>query len=213
MNSEGSKIIFVRHGETDWNALRRIQGQSESELNETGKLQAATLRPRIEAMGIDSIYCSPSHRTTETKEILTQNIKLETQFDADLKEIFLGPWEGLMWADIAKNHPAKVKQFRDQPELFLLEGAESFQQMQDRGMRVLNKIVRQSVAAQKSCVLVVSHGAFIKTLMAGVAGIPVSRLGEQAALPNCSVSIVRFGGEKLAVETIADQVFEETAWA
>jgi len=56
MNSEGSKIIFVRHGETDWNALRRIQGQSESQLNETGKLQAATLRPRIEAMGIDSIY-------------------------------------------------------------------------------------------------------------------------------------------------------------
>jgi len=85
--------------------------------------------------------------------------------------------------------------------------------MQDRGMRVLEKIVQQSVAAQKSCVLVVSHGAFIKTLMAGVAGIPVSRLGEQAALPNCSVSIVRFGGEKLALETIADQVFEETAWA
>ena len=213
MNTETSKIIFVRHGETDWNAIRRIQGHSESQLNETGKLQAAALRPRIEAMGIDSIYCSPSDRTTETKEILTQNLPLETNYDPDLKEILLGPWEGMMWSDIEKDHPGEVRHFREQPELFKLEGAETFQQMQDRGLKILNKIVKESTAARKSCVLVVSHGAFIKTLMAGVAGIPVSRLGEQAALPNCSVSIVRVDGEKLRVETIADQAFEETAWA
>ena len=213
MNTETSKIIFVRHGETDWNAIRRIQGHSESQLNDTGKLQAAELRPRIEAMGIDSIYCSPSDRTTETKEILTQNLPLETHYDPALKEILLGPWEGMMWSDIEKDHPGEVRHFREQPELFKLEGAETFQQMQDRGLKILNKIVKESTVARKSCVLVVSHGAFIKTLMAGVAGIPVSRLGEQAALPNCSVSIVRVDGEKLRVETIADQAFEETAWA
>ena len=213
MNTETSKIIFVRHGETDWNAIRRIQGHSESQLNETGKLQAAALRPRIEAMGIDSIYCSPSDRTTETKEILTQNLPLETHYDPDLKEILLGPWEGMMWSDIEKDHPGEVRHFREQPELFKLEGAETFQQMQDRGLKILNKIVKESKAARKSCVLVVSHGAFIKTLMAGVAGIPVSRLGEQEALPNCSVSVVRLDGEKLQVESIADQAFEETAWA
>jgi len=216
MNSEAAeaaKIIFVRHGETDWNALRRIQGQSESRLNDTGKLQAAALRARIESMEIESIYCSPSHRTTETKDILTQNLQLETQYDPDLREIFLGPWEGLMWSDLEKTDPAQVKQFREQPEHFVLEGAETFQQMQDRGMSVLAKIVKQSLAAQKTRVLVVSHGAFIKTLLAGVAGIPVSRLCEHSALPNCSVSVVQFDGEKPGVETIADQAFEETAWA
>ena len=181
------QMFIVRHGETDWNAERRVQGQSESSLNDKGREQAAALKPWIESVGFDAVYTSSSQRTIQTAEILTGNMDLPLQKRDDIREICLGPWEQLLWSDIEQSSSSEVTNFREFPHLFNLEGAETFGEVRQRGMRALHEIAQQHDDMQAK-LLVVSHGALISAVLSGLASVCLSRLWKNPSLPNCSVS-------------------------
>ncbi|SDI00178.1 histidine phosphatase family protein [Lutimaribacter saemankumensis] len=101
-------LYLLRHGQTDWNRDRRIQGQMESDLTELGRTQAARQGEILGALPLpDGIaaFASPQRRTRQTAEIALGAAGLNPVFDDRLKEVGLGRWEGHLYADMAKAEP------------------------------------------------------------------------------------------------------------
>jgi probable phosphoglycerate mutase len=180
-------IHLIRHGETDWNAIRRVQGQLESSLTENGRRQAAELAPRLRQYAIGQVYCSSSRRTRETADILFAGLDLPILYRDNLREIHLGPWEGNLYDHLAEQYPDQFRFFFKEPHRFSLQGAESFQQLQERGIAALRELCAQTTKEQ---VAVVSHGALIKAMLCHYEKRPLDRLWEPPKMPNCAHSIL-----------------------
>ncbi|MCM2561325.1 histidine phosphatase family protein [Lutimaribacter sp. EGI FJ00015] len=101
-------LYLLRHGQTDWNRDRRIQGQLESDLTEAGRAHAARQGQILAELDLPAeveAWCSPQRRTRQTAEIALPCAGLVPRFDDRLKEVFLGDWEGRYYADLAENDP------------------------------------------------------------------------------------------------------------
>ena len=204
-------LYLVRHGQTDFNAQRRVQGQFDSELDDTGRQQAEALRPELESLGIDFVYSSSSLRTRQTTDILATNLKCDVVYQDELREIYMGDWQQRLWDDVEKEEPEQYRYFMTQPHLFNQPGTETFQQLQDRGAKAVNEIVARHNSGNA---LIVSHGAMIKATLAHFAGVKLSRMWEEPLLSNCSVSVIEVPVEPRvpALRLVGGHPFKETSW-
>src|SRR5580700_9863499 len=155
-----TRIVLVRHGETDDNRNFVFQGQTGLGLNAHGRDQAARLAARLvrAARRPAAIYTSDLDRARETAEILGRALGLEPALDADLREVFLGAWQGLTGAEVTARFPEEWAAFRRGEDL-KRGGGESYAEL---GERVAGAIDRAAAAHPGEAVLVVSHGAAIK---------------------------------------------------
>ncbi len=87
-------IYIIRHGQTDWNLTRTIQGKQDISLNDEGRKQARAIKEKLENEPIDLIICSPLIRTKETAEIINKDRNLPIIYDERLEERFFGEYEG-----------------------------------------------------------------------------------------------------------------------
>ena len=191
------EIHLIRHGETDWNRARRVQGQSESQLTELGIQQAQELGQRIQQLEFDKIYCSSSLRTRQTAEHAFPKTTTEIHYLDELREIFLGPWEGHLYEDLAVREPESHRHFWEQPHLFQVKGAESFFELQQRAIDAVAEIesTHRGKAAGSGKVAIVSHGALIKSYLCHVEGRSMEQLWAPPRMHNCAHSIVAFNGD------------------
>lgn len=194
------RIHLIRHGETAWNAEGRIQGHADNALNELGRSQALALRDSLAHLAPVRVYASTSLRAQETAELAFGHLGLELVPVADLREIHLGDWEGFLYTEIERIHPAEVHAFRHEPHRFHYPGAETFAQLQVRGLRALADIIAREPSG--SDVVVVSHGAMIRTLLGHYLERPLSRLWEPPRMHNCAHSILEVapGGRPRVVQ-------------
>lgn len=181
------KIHLIRHGETNWNKDKRVQGQSESTLTLQGQAQARELASTLQQYPITKIYCSSSIRTRETCALLFPGKPIETHFDDNLREIFLGPWEGKLQTEIRSLFPEQFENFFQAPDKFAQPGAETFAQVQQRGLNVLKQILSDDSAQE---VAIVSHGVLIKSILCHLEKRPLARLWEPPIMHNCAHSII-----------------------
>jgi broad specificity phosphatase PhoE len=152
-------IYFIRHGETDWNVERRMQGRLDVPINANGRIQAArngrVLRQLLgDGAGYDFV-ASPQLRTRQTMEIVRAEMGLDPsayRTDDRLMEIHKGDWQSHLWADIPTLFPLDMAAYQ-QDEWNVVppgEGAESFAAMHARVCAWLTEVGRDMV--------VVSHG-------------------------------------------------------
>ena len=186
------ELHLIRHGQTNWNEERRAQGQSESELTYKGKVQALELGKKISHMKFDQIFCSSSLRTRQTAELIFPNQALNIQYLDSLKEIFLGSWEGRLYKDLEIANPDSYKHFWEEPHLFDLRGAENFYQLQKRAINTVQEITKD-FASKK--VVIVSHGALIKSLLCDAEQKPLKELWSPPRMHNCAHSIIIYKKE------------------
>ena len=166
MNRDLPPIIFVRHGETDWNRQGLIQGSIDTDLNATGRAQAeavaqALFQLRDELTHYDFIV-SPQKRAQETMaaiNALQQRPSSEVQTQAVVRELSFGIWEGKTWADVrtSPTFPADP----DQHFYWRPEGGESYEDGVTRIERLLGSISRPT--------LIVAHGGIGRCLMGHLA--------------------------------------------
>ena len=182
-------LHLIRHGQTDWNEERRVQGQSDSRLTQLGREQAIELRQRIQLVEFDKVFCSSSFRTRQTAANLFPERRVEIEYLDNLREIFLGPWEGTLYDEIERREPDSFRHFWEEPHLFDVEGAESFYELQNRAVAAVERIAEQHLEQQ---IAVVSHGALIKTILCHVENLPMSALWTPPHMHNCAHSIIRF---------------------
>jgi broad specificity phosphatase PhoE len=146
-------LLLVRHGETDWNADGRLQGQTDRPLSDFGRSQAQRLAGELESEEIEGIYSSDLSRARETAEIVGQRLGLPVALDPELREKDWGTWEGLTAVE------------RDRVEFV----GESTEAHQERMLRALRWISDRHPGS--GCVLVVTHGGSMRRVQTAALGL------------------------------------------
>lgn len=154
-------IYLVRHGETEWNRERRLQGQQDSPLTEKGREQAQRagllLRELIDNPEQYPVYASPLSRARDTAAIISHALDLDPdrlRIDDLLKEIKFGAWEGMTFDEIAAADPDNWRRFHEDRWNFAPPRGESYAIMAQRSRRWLSGISAQPRA------IAVAHGEF-----------------------------------------------------
>jgi len=159
----GSPILYLaRHGETDWNAAGRWQGQTDIPLNDRGRDQARAIADRLGAEGISSVASSDLLRARATAEIVAATLKLSVNHvHADLRERRFGCFEGLTRDEVAARFPGAWARYLADPEP-APPGGESREELLAR----LLPAVLSAAARLEPPLLVVMHGGAMRALLA-----------------------------------------------
>jgi broad specificity phosphatase PhoE len=177
------RIFLLRHGETEWNTQRRLQGNRNSPLTPRGIEQANNARQSLLKYSIDHAYVSPLERAINTAEIILEGRDVNLTINDDFREINLGPWEGKTWQEAKLSHPVEFSNYYNNPELFSLPGADTFQELQNRMVGGLEFIFS---CEKGSNLLVVSHGMAIKVAIAYYTSTSLTNLSSIIDPINCS---------------------------
>jgi broad specificity phosphatase PhoE len=157
-----SSILLARHGETDDNIPPiRVQGFTDTPLNDTGCRQAAELAERLAEESIAALWSSDLSRARETAEIVGERIGLEPRLDSRLREANRGRWEGKRFIDIERQEPALYAAWRQAGETFRFPGGESLKEQMDRVLECLDDVG----ATGELPALVVCHGGSIRVVL------------------------------------------------
>jgi broad specificity phosphatase PhoE len=159
---EHGQILLARHGETNDNIEPiRVQGFTDTPLNDTGRRQAAALAERMAGDGIVSLWSSDLSRARETAEIVGTRIGLEPRLDARLREANRGRWEGRRFIDIEREEPELYAGWRRAGEQWRFPGGESLRDQLDRVSSCLDDIR----ATGELPALVICHGGSIRVML------------------------------------------------
>lgn len=179
------KIYVMRHGQTDWNVERKIQGRTDIELNETGKQQAKQAQEKIEKYNIDLILCSPLKRTRETAQIIAENKNIEIIYRNELLERNFGelegkqPWKEPLFAnDEFYNYTRNIE----------MKNVEPVRKLCDRVWGLLDEIEKTYLNKN---VLLVTHGGTSRVIAAYFNGIPEDGIIRSAGLENAQIKEFR----------------------
>jgi len=180
------QVYLVRHGETVWNAERRIQGHSDSPLTEKGEQQARQVGERIKNAGITHIISSDLGRTRRTAEIIADACGCDITFDPRLRELNMGVLEKRLLDELS----AEEERWRAS----LVNGTEGGRIPQGESM---TELAQRMQAALDDCLalpagsrpLLVSHGMALGVLVSTILGLP-AYAERRLRLRNCSISRV-----------------------
>jgi len=161
-------LLLVRHGETDWNAGRRIQGQTDVPLNDKGLAQAQAAANYLKPRSITAIYSSDLLRAWRTAEIIGREHPVEIQPDKRLREMHFGIWEGKNIVDIREEDPERHERWLTDPE-FAPDGAETVMQMVER-IGAFMADIRETHNDEQE-VLLVAHGGTLQILVGLAIGL------------------------------------------
>jgi probable phosphoglycerate mutase len=181
-------LYLARHGQTLWNLAGRVQGSGNSPLTELGMEQARRLGQRLLHTELDAIYASAAPRAIHSAELARGERSIPIIADPDLCEMGFGPWEGLTGDEIRVEWEEQLTNYWRRPHLYHPPaGGETFEQVQGRLTRAAWRI---AAAHTGRAVLVIGHGAALKTLLAYFAGRPLAQLWTPPILGQTSLSIV-----------------------
>lgn len=186
-------IYLFRHGETDWNRDRRLQGQSDIPLNDAGRELAMKTAEALKEVTFDAVFSSPLCRAYETAEIIAGK-DAEIILDERLKEIDFGECEGQRFDEAKRDKTHLLYNCFCRPERYIPPaGAETFQAAMDRAKEFLEKRILPLEEQTLPCggrvrnVLIVAHGAFNRALVNPIAGYPIEDFWH-IGLANCAAT-------------------------
>ncbi|HPD60964.1 MAG TPA: histidine phosphatase family protein [Thermodesulfobacteriota bacterium] len=157
------RIYLIRHGEIDSNVKKIYAGTSEEPLNSNGRRQVALLASRLEGKGISRIYTSPLTRAVETAKILSKKLKVPVIVEKELREILLGPLDGLSHIQVIAQYPDAWKMWNETPADLRLEGMEPLESVQQRILSVLKKWCLSH--SEETIIAAVTHLAVLRCLL------------------------------------------------
>ena len=181
-----SRILLVRHGDTELNSAERYWGRNDIKLSATGLRQAERLRERLAAERISTVYSSDLKRTLVTAEIIASRHRLRVITCAELREINFGQLEGLTFGEISQLYPEVANLWAERSPNLEYPGGESLTEFNDR---VSNFVGRLEKHAEEETVLIVSHSGVLRTLICQLLGMEL-RYRWQLRLDFASLSIV-----------------------
>lgn len=180
------KLYIIRHGQTDWNVLDKIQGRRDIPLNAVGKAQAAGLAKGMERRPVTAVYSSPQKRAWETAMSIAENQGVPIYPLDSLAEISYGEWEGRTSRDIMSNDQALYESWRQHPATVAPPGGESLSQVDGR-CHAAWEYIRSRLTGDTA---IVAHGGtlahFIVLLLKGQPG------GKEIIVGNASITTIEY---------------------
>ncbi len=196
-----TRICFIRHGETDWNVARRIQGHTDIPLNETGRAQALAMAFNAAHQRFQAIYSSDLLRTMETAHVLAQREDQDVKPLAQLRERHYGVFQGITAAEGAELYPEAYAHYVARDLDYDFETGESLRALAERVSHGIDWLVRhhsgQTIAA-------VSHSGVLDVIYRRATGRPL-HTPRDFVIPNCALNWFHFDGQGWHLESWADR--------
>jgi len=182
------KLILVRHSESTWNKLKKVQGIRNPKLSEKGKRQSQLLAKRFKGMRFDAVYSSQLNRAYETAEIVTNS---DICILEDLQEIKLGVWEGKTINQVNKEYKELYEKWYKEPVEVKIPGGETILEFKNRIIKAFDRIKAQHPYQE---VLVVTHGGVISVYLAHLLEMNLNKVWS-IMVKNSSITILSFYGD------------------
>jgi broad specificity phosphatase PhoE len=189
MNEPGdgiTRIVLIRHGQTEWNRIERFRGRIDVPLNEEGHRQAQAVARRLSSWHIDGVYSSPLARALQTAEPIGEACKRSISLLEGITDIDYGSWAGLSPEEAASQHPELFKTWVEDPQLIHFPGGESLEQVESRALAALDEVC--STHWGKTTAMV-SHVVVNRVLICGALELG-SRFFWRIAQDNAAVSVL-----------------------
>jgi broad specificity phosphatase PhoE len=184
----GTQLVLIRHGETEWNRDRRIQGQTDIPLSNRGREQAHRLAHRLARERIDALYTSDLLRAHQTADPIASALGLPVHTSPLLREVGFGVWEGLSVSEVEAGWPVEYAAWREDSVRNRAPDGERIEELQTRAMTCATEIL---AAHPGQTVAVVAHGGSVKAILCGVMGFPLT-LWRRLRLDNTSITRLLF---------------------
>lgn len=192
------KLILIRHGETLWNRENRIQGHTDVELSDLGRLQVEKLSLSLKKERIEAIFSSPLRRAYETAQAIARFHNLNISIEENLRELNHGDFESLTLQDLKEQHESFLKKWKEDPASVVMPNGESLFQVQERVWETIKTIIHS-----EKDTLVVSHGMALMTLLCKIQNLSLSK-GREVFVTMASKTVVQFDDGKGVITIFND---------
>ena len=196
-----TRVLLIRHGETEWNRDERWQGHADVPLSEAGHEQARRLAAHLggpdyrDGRDIRALYSSDLQRASQTAEVVAGALGVEARIDAAWREIDVGRWAGWRRDEIREKFAEEWQRIADGEDL-PRGGGETFGAFSLRIVGALDRI-RERHAGET--VAVVTHGGVIRAVLLHVLGLPWLRIREVSAVGNTAINDLSWSGTEWVV--------------
>ena len=204
-NEETLKLYIVRHGETEWNVIKRFQGQLNTPLTEKGMEKLRKTGKKLENVLFDEVYTSELGRTVASAEIILnenngyKNNKLELQKLAELNEVYFGVWQGLTYEEVFLKYPEEGNNYFYNVKNYKAENveAEKLEDALERFLKGINKILDSHESGN---ILVVTHGTVFEMFMNYVENKSIFDIDERTLMGNGDYKVFSYKDGKFQEE-------------
>lgn len=197
-----TQIFLVRHGQSEGNLFRRVQGQTDVELTADGKAQLPYLTKRFAETPLAAVYTSPLRRAEETAAAIVGGRDIPVFADKRLIEMCFGAWEMRPWGEVNLESPELKRAFLHDPDPLACAG----QRGAHRGAKAhACRHDGHCPRERRKTVAVACHGMAIRAFLARILGVPSERIFEGVPLVNnTSVTLLRFENDTFSVIYVND---------
>ena len=197
--SSPTRLLLIRHAQTEWNIQRRFQGHGDSPITEEGQEQLQRLKSRLAGLEFDVVYSSDLRRTIETSQMLSGKQRVE---EPRLRERGVGILEGLNLEQIMAEHAEEFRAFRSGDKDHQIEGGESLQIALNRAWTFLEEVPEKHPGAELAAV---SHAGLIRLICKQILGLALDA-PNFFQIPNTSLTQLVFSPKdrSWSLECLAD---------
>ena len=167
-----SRLLLVRHGDTELNSAERYWGSTDVKLSDAGFRQAERLRDRLATERFDAIYSSDLRRASATAEIIASSHRLDVITCAELREINFGELEGLTFNEISRLYPELAELWLQRSPRLKYPGGESVDEFNSRVSQFVGRLKKHAL---QETILIVAHSGSLRSLMCHLLGIGAER--------------------------------------
>jgi broad specificity phosphatase PhoE len=199
------RLILVRHGETEWNRQRRVQGLSNLALNETGKKQAIALARALSNKKVDAIYSSPLRRAQETARAIARFHKVGVKVIDGLKELDVGEVDGMTYEDMKIYHGEFFTRWMTDFTSVRLPGGGFIPELRDQCCTAIQDIVKneRKVENDDRVAIVVTHFFPLMCIICNSMGLDLSHF-RRLRVDLASISILDFNTDNTVLVSLND---------
>ncbi|MDN6070411.1 MAG: histidine phosphatase family protein [Lactococcus plantarum] len=192
------KIYLIRHGQTEWNLLKQMQGNMNSNLTYQGRTQAMALGNKLKSIKFNKIYTSSITRAIETSNLIFPDKMIHAS--DSLGEIAMGEWEGKTYHKIEEKYPEEWYNFFNNPFNYLPStGGESFLQLENR---LKNFINTEHMFSQDGVIAIVSHRITLRMFLSIL--LKEKQLFSKIDLDPTSLSVVEINNGSCEINCLND---------
>jgi broad specificity phosphatase PhoE len=194
-------IYLTRHGETEWNVLRKLQGWRDSALNEKGIAYAQALGKALQDVPFDAVFSSPSGRAHSTTQHILGERSLPIHTDERLKEMHLGEWEGKTQEEIKQYDATQLEHFWSNPTLYTPQTGETYTDLLKRSTNFMKELTEKY---PNGTILLVTHAITLKSITTHYKQLPLEKWWDLPYIHGTSLTVFHIENEKATFIKEAD---------
>ena len=197
-----TEIYLIRHAQAEGNIYRFMQGHWDGDVTETGRYQIKALAEKLKDIKIDAVYSSDLKRAFMTAQaVLKYHPEIRINTDKRIREINLGPWEGVPFGNLYYHHKEEMTLFLSDSPDWHVEGAETFEQVTHRAYEALCEIAKRH---EGQSTVIVSHGVTLRCLQSKMMGVTIDKAKDLPISKNTGISHYFFQNGVFTPDYIGD---------